>query len=90
MNNSRKVERNYAEKHDGYNTPMLRAKSSRGIVLEFDDKNALIAKDYIITPEKYIVAKDYNKQTGEWFGGGEYFSDLEEAAKRFKELSSNH
>lgn len=84
MNNAQKK---YVEKHGGYNTPMLRAKSSRGIVLEFDDKNALIVKDYIIAPEKYIVAKDYNKQTGEWYGGGEYFNDLEDAVKRFKELS---
>lgn len=85
MNNEQKK---YAEKHDGYKIPMLRAKSSRGIVLEFDDKNALIVKDYIVVPEKYIVAKDYNKQTGEWYGGVEYFSDIEEAAKRFKELSA--
>lgn len=38
MNNAQKK---YVEKHDGYKISMLLAKSSRGIVLEFDDKNAL-------------------------------------------------
>lgn len=84
MNNEQKK---FVEKHDGYNTPMLRSKSSRGIVLEFDDKNALIVKDYIVVPEKYIVAKDYNKETGEWYGGGEYYGTIEDAVKRFNELT---
>lgn len=50
---------------------------------------ALLMKDDLtIRIERYIVARDYNQQANEWYGGGSYFTDLRDAVECFERLSS--
>lgn len=48
---------------------------------------ALLMKNRRDVPERYIVARCYNALAAEWYGSGNYFTDIKEAVDYYDRIT---